>query len=156
MVGVVRLLTIVDLDQAQGPVAAGDVPSASRVSAGDARPGVAPSTEQAAPVGADTISLSALHLAVLDDGRRLTLLDDRGWGESGPADIWKLTSVAEIESTARMVVGPDDDDARTVTAHWAHLATVLGTHGVHVDAGQLQLLPHDIELTAQVRARLAG
>ncbi len=29
------------------------------------------------------ISVSALHHAVLDDGRRIVLLDDRGWGGRG-------------------------------------------------------------------------
>jgi len=39
------------------------------------------------------ISVSARHEAVLDDGRRLLLMDDRGWSESGPPNIWVETSV---------------------------------------------------------------
>jgi hypothetical protein len=45
---------------------------------------------------------------VLVGGRRVLLLDDRRWSESGPPNIWALTSVEDIVGTARMVVGPDE------------------------------------------------
>ena len=49
--------------------------------------------------------MSARHEAELVDGRRVLLLDDRGWSSSGNvSDIWALTSVEDIEKTARMVV----------------------------------------------------
>ncbi len=64
------------------------------------------------------MSVSALHLAVLDDGRWLTLLDDRGWGVSGPSDIWRRTSVEEIETAARMVVGPGERTAAIPRRTW--------------------------------------
>jgi len=105
------------------------------------------------------MSLSALHLAVLDDGRRLTLLDDRGWTESGPSDIWHHTSREEIEATARTVVGPDepsghDTAQHMATTHWEHLAGVLHRHGVQADARELSNLPHEVELSDRVVARL--
>src|SRR6266545_6073053 len=70
-------------------------------------------------------SFSARHEAVLLDGRRVLLLDDRGWTWSSlitvqagasdrdstreqQPDIWATTSVEDIEQTARMVVGPDE------------------------------------------------
>jgi hypothetical protein len=77
--------------------------------------------------GADArcMSVSACHEAVLVDGRRVVLLDDRGWTDSlhrvsveevavrhslreDIPDIWAVTSVEDIEETARCVVGPDE------------------------------------------------
>jgi len=55
-----------------------------------------------------SMSMSARHEAVLADGRRVLLLDDRGWSESGPPDIWAVTSVEAVADTARTVVGPDE------------------------------------------------
>lgn len=54
------------------------------------------------------MSFSALHLAVLEDGRHLTLLDDRGRCVSGTPDLWQTTTVEEIAADARIVVGPDE------------------------------------------------
>ena len=76
------------------------------------------------------ISVSARQEAELDDGRRVLLLDDRGWSESGPAHIWATTSVADMEFTARTVVGPDEPFGghtyRSMAAgHWVTLAATL-------------------------------
>ena len=77
------------------------------------------------------LSVSARHEAELPDGRRVLLLDDRGWTSSrhtafqaGGAestreqqlDTWATTSVEEIEQTARMVVGPDEPPAARPTS----------------------------------------
>jgi hypothetical protein len=125
------------------------------------------------------ISFSARHEAVLLDGRRVLLLDDRGWTFSSlitgfqagdasdrdstreqPPDIWATTSVEEIEQTARMVVGPDEpfggssqEDAER--GHWAYLSDVLGQHGVLVDALDLRRLPQDMVLSERLLARVA-
>jgi len=106
------------------------------------------------------MSLWALHLAVLDDGRRLTLLDDRGWGVHGPPDIWHRTSVGEIEANARMVVGPDEphgshSQTEMLADHRAHLAGILRDEGVLVDVEELSWLPHDVELSERLRTRIA-
>ena len=98
------------------------------------------------------MSLSALHLALLDDGRRVTLLDDRGWASHGPPDIWRRTPSEEIEAAARTVVGPDEpygsrSPVDMEADHWAHLAGVLRQHGVHIDAQALRRVPHDVELS---------
>src|ERR687887_1057628 len=120
------------------------------------------------------MSVSARHEAVLADGRRLLLLDDRGWtsaaltahsgevpedsGRDQP-DIWALTSVEDIEETARVVVGPDEpaegrsqEDAEA--DHWAYLAGVLRRQGVVVDAVELKRLPHEVVLSERVLARI--
>ena len=123
------------------------------------------------------MALRTRHDAVLLDGRRVLLLDDRGWSSSaltafqaGDAsdrdptreqqpDIWAMTSVEDIEQTARMVVGPDEpfdgsskEDAER--GHWAYLSDVLRKHGVVVDALDLRRLPHDVVLSDRLLARL--
>lgn len=111
------------------------------------------------------MSVSARLEAVLGDGRRVTLLDDRGWteslgGEGGPG-IWADMSVTEIEDTARTVVGPDEPFAGHTQAdmertHWAHLAGVLRAHGVAVDGDRLRRLPHEVVLDGRLLARLGA
>jgi hypothetical protein len=121
------------------------------------------------------MSVSALHEAVLEDGRRVLLLDDRGWtsaaltaswgevpdGESrrDQLDTWAVTSVEDIEETARVVVGPDEpaegrSQADAEADHWAHLADVLRQQGVVVDALELKRLPHDVVLSERLLARI--
>jgi hypothetical protein len=123
------------------------------------------------------MAVSVRHEAELLDGRRVLLLDDRGWTSSsftafpvGDAshrhwrreqqpDIWATTSVEDIEQEARMVVGPDEpsdgfsqEDAEQ--GHWAYLSAVLRQHGVVVDAQDLSRLPHDVVLSERLLARV--
>ena len=117
------------------------------------------------------LSFSALHEAVLEDGRHLVLLDDRGWSSSLPRttadsdsardvpDFWTTTSREDIEETARFVVGPDEPfEGRSQEDmegdHWAYLAGILRQHGVAADADELKGLPHDVVLSEQVLALL--
>jgi hypothetical protein len=111
------------------------------------------------------MSVSARHEAELVDGRRVLLLDDRGWTESWGSsgnvpDIWAVTSVEDIEKTARTVVGPDEPFAGRSQAdmeadHWAFLSEVLRRQGVVVDARELKRLPHDVVLSQRLLARVA-
>jgi hypothetical protein len=115
---------------------------------------------------AHRISVSARHDAVLEDDRRLLLLDDRGWastlgraGATEVADIWALTSERDIAETARVVVGPDEpfgggSQGDMETDHWNALAEKLRADGVVVDAGELRQLPHDVVLSDRLLARL--
>jgi hypothetical protein len=71
-----------------------------------------------------TTSLTAVHMAALQNGRHLILLDDRGWTEARPAAYSGWPLISEIEDTARMVVGPDEayegrSHAEMATDHWA-------------------------------------
>jgi hypothetical protein len=129
--------------------------------------------------GADAhrMSLSARLEAVLPDGRRLRLLDNRGWtsqlnrvrvdgardddpsDEDAPAS-WTVASIEDIERTARQVVGPDEpfgrrSQADMETEHWASLAHALGLLGVVVNAKALERLPHDVVLGERLVARLS-
>jgi hypothetical protein len=115
------------------------------------------------------MSFSARHEAVLEDGRRLILLDDRGWSTSfllpaagpGPArdraDFWAGTSVEDIEETSRWVVGPDEPfDGRSQEDmerdHWTYLTEILRQQGIAVDTDELKGLPHEVVLSERVLA----
>lgn len=125
---------------------------------------------------AHQMSVAARHEAELADGRRVLLLDDRGWtsaalraswgdevpdSESRPEqlDTWALTSVEDVEETARVVVGPDEpfdehSQEDMEADHWAYLAGVLGQQGVVVGAMELKRLPHDVVLSERLLARI--
>jgi hypothetical protein len=117
------------------------------------------------------MSFSARHEAVLEDGRHLLLLDDRGWSSSFPRttadsdsardvpDFWATTSREEIEETTRFVVGPDEPFGERSQEdmerdHWAYLAGILRQQGVAADADGLKDLPHDIVLSERLLALL--
>jgi hypothetical protein len=118
------------------------------------------------------LDVSARLEAVLADGRRVVLLDDRGWSVLGHIDwdpeptpeervrelsrirIWRRQTVEDMAETARAVVGPDDDMDAHVAAHWGALVDDLRRQGVEVEAAELQSLPHDVELSDRVLARI--
>ena len=82
-------------------------------------------------------------------------------GESPPEqlDTWALTSVEDIEDTARVVVGPDEPpEARSQedaeADHWSYLADVLRQQGVVVDTVELKRLPHDVVVSERLLARI--
>jgi hypothetical protein len=102
------------------------------------------------------VSVHARHEAVLTDGRRVLLLDDRGWSSN---QRWTALTVQDVEETARMVVGPDEPpDGRSreeeEAGHWSHLADVLRAHRVSVGAGELRRLPHDVVLGERLLSRM--
>ncbi|MEJ5887384.1 hypothetical protein WDZ16_02810 [Pseudokineococcus marinus] len=106
------------------------------------------------------MSISASLELELEDGRRVTLLDDRGWSSSGPSDIWAYTSLEDLADTARTVVGPDEppDHAsyeEEEASYWAQMATNARERGVRVEAGDLRSLSHDVDISQEVRARIA-
>jgi len=99
-------------------------------------------------------SVDALLELETDDGRRVTLLDDRGWGSTAPPEVaW--ASRADVEGTARTVVGPDEPPdgvtpAQEAAAHREHLVAVAAAAGVVVTADELAVLPHDVVLHPDV------
>jgi hypothetical protein len=124
-------------------------------------------------------SISARHEAVLMDGRRVLLLDDRGWSFSSlravrmgvvsdrdrwredQPDVWAMTSIEEIEETARVVVGPDEpfdgwSQEDMEADHWTYLSGVLRQQGVVVGPLDLKPLPHDVVLSERLLARVGG
>ena len=94
------------------------------------------------------VSVRARQEAVLTDGRRVLLLDDRGWSSN---QRWAALSVEDAEETARVVVGPDEPpEGRSreeeEAGHWSHLAAILRGHRVAVGVEELRALPHDVVL----------
>ncbi len=110
-----------------------------------------------------TIHFSARLVAILSDGRRVMLLDDRGWSSrrsDGRRDDVHGRDREDIERSARMVVGPDEayggrSQEDMEEGHWAHLAGVLAGHGVVVDAAELRVLPHQVVLGERLRFAMA-
>jgi hypothetical protein len=129
---------------------------------------------------ARTMNVRALHEAVLADGQRILLLNDRGWSQtmftvwaSGPKPsdedrrqwelddpgVWAHETIEDVQETARSVVGPDgaygdQTEADMEREHWEWIAQALCERGVGVTAAQLQQLPHDVELSKSVLARI--
>jgi hypothetical protein len=122
---------------------------------------------------ASGLSFSARHDAVLTDGRRVLLLNNRGWSQStgisssgeppmqeNQSAPWEFVTREQVEDSARSVVGPDEPygdytRAEMAAGHWATLAATLGREGVEVDATEVSGLPHDVELSDRLIARLA-
>jgi hypothetical protein len=111
------------------------------------------------------MSVSARLEAVLANGRRVVLLDGRGWTESlrgsgaDDMDVWATSSAAGIAETARAVVGPDEayggrSQSEMDTGHWTTLAETLRAQGVDASADDLRRLPHDVVLSDRLQARL--
>lgn len=120
-----------------------------------------------------TMSVSVRHEAVLADGRRLLLLDDRGWSsmtdyvardvpedglshEHVPAVRSAARTLEDLEQTARMVVGPDEPSGERSredkeAAHWSAIADTLKRQGVAIDGSELKGLPHDVVLGERLR-----
>lgn len=109
------------------------------------------------------------EFAMLDDGHRLPLHDERGWS-SGPmrvahfapppwppdpeVSIWSQLDREDIVRTALAVVGPDDDDHPDEHPYeW--LAELLASHGVSASPEELRPLPYEVELGPRLEARLA-
>lgn len=89
----------------------------------------------------------------------MTLLDDRGWGAHGPPDVWRGTTLEEMQAVARTVVGPDEpyggrSQIDMEEDHWAHLASILRQHGVPVEVEELRQAPHDVELGHDLLTRI--
>jgi len=110
--------------------------------------------------------MSARLDAVLAEGRQIVLLDDRGWGgtlswagEPSEEELrqfeslsaWSFETVEQLEREARSVVGPDDEDE---AAYWNWLAEKLQRKGIDVGGDELSRLPHDVELSDRVLARI--
>ncbi len=95
------------------------------------------------------------EFAVLDDGRRVTLHEGRGFGWSGPEDPWWFLSLESLERDVLTTVLPDDDD--TGDEHpWEWLAELLRVQGVACTAEELRLLPYEVVLSERLRDRVAA
>jgi hypothetical protein len=104
------------------------------------------------------VSITARHELELADGRRVMLLNDRGWGSSG---TWAELSLKEVQENARTVVGPDEPPKgrsreEEADLHWSYLERIAQKQGVAVDADELRQLPHDVVLSRQLLATIGA
>lgn len=91
------------------------------------------------------------HLYIeLSSGVRIVLLDDRGWSSSAEIAHGGLRA---IEDTARMVVGPDKPGPGET--YWNWMEHKLCDAGVRVEAAELKVLPHVVEVGERLRRQLA-
>lgn len=102
------------------------------------------------------VDVSCWLLLELEDARQVPLLTDRGWGTSGE---WVHTSLTDLASVARMVIGPDgaaDDlsEADMARGYWSFLARRAREQGVLVTAEGLSQLPHRVDFTPAVLERV--
>ena len=129
----------------KGPLVPGDVPVPSEL---PSWPGEA--VEDLVEDFKQGISFDVHEFADLDDGRRLTLHEERGFTTSGQ---WRYLTLENLERDVRTTVLPDDDD--TQDEHpWEWLAGLLHARGVQATAEVLRLLPYDVEFSERLRARL--
>lgn len=103
------------------------------------------------------LSVSVSLSVELEDGRSIVVLDDRGWNSNLR---WADATSAEIQQTARDVVGPDEpygDQTReeATAAYWEYLRKILAAQGVETNAGVLRSAPHDVVLSESVLRRLS-
>jgi hypothetical protein len=128
-----------------------------------ARPNSEPHPGRWAPINEQAIEEAlenfrhGLHFRVqefadLDDGRRITLHDERGYSTSGPADPWRFQTPESIEADVRTTVLPDDDDGEEHPWEW--LVELLHAHDVDVSVEQLRQVPYRVELSSRLRAKL--
>jgi hypothetical protein len=95
------------------------------------------------------MDIDVREFAVLDDGRRLTLHQDRGFSTSG------LHLAAEqLQSDVLTTVLPDDAEVTGEDHPWEWLASLIQDQGVAVTPEQLKAVPYVLEFGPRLSALL--
>jgi hypothetical protein len=102
-------------------------------------------------------SFSVVEYAVLSDGRRVTLLDDRGWTQwvqgHGATEAHELRS-DDVRRDVLNVVLPDNTETTGEDHEWDVFVESLRQAGVLVDRDQLARLPYSVVFGDRLRAEL--
>lgn len=93
-------------------------------------------------------SVDVHEFAVLDDGRRLILHQDRGYSGSG-----KPSSAHEKRNVLTTVLG-DDAEITGEDHPWEWLASLIQGHGVTVTSVDLESVPYVVEFGPRLAALL--
>ncbi len=117
---------------------------------------VPPEEDHSSPGGA---SFRVSEFAVLADGRRLTLHNERGFtswlrtsGQRQLMDPWMHLSRESVEADVRSVVLPDDDFPEDEHPYeW--LRELLLPHGIEMAVEQLRSLPYTVEFSDRLERR---
>lgn len=83
---------------------------------------------------------------MLDDGREVTLSDDRGWTTTAS---WETLSVAHAVRNIDTAVLPDDAETTAEMQEWPLFTRRLREAGVVVDVEALRTLPYDVVLVVR-------
>jgi len=101
-------------------------------------------------------SFAVAEFAALDDGRRVTLHEDRGFtlgirssGGSDAGDLREHLTLDDLTRDVLNVVLPDDDESGEEHP-WSWLAGLAQARGLHVTADDLRGLPYEVILTDNV------
>jgi hypothetical protein len=89
------------------------------------------------------------EFAVLDDGRRLTLHQDRGLSTSAAH-----ATAGDVERSVLTTVLPDDAEATGEDHPWEWLASLIQNQGVAVTPEQLKAMPYVVEFGPRLSALL--
>jgi hypothetical protein len=89
------------------------------------------------------------EFAVLDDGRRVTLHQERGFSTSATH-----TTADEVERNVLTTVLPDDAEVTGEDHPWEWLASLIGNHGVVVTPLQLKTAGYVVEFGPRLSALL--
>ncbi len=95
------------------------------------------------------MAIDVHEFAVLDDGRRLTLHQERGFSTSAT----RMTA-DHAERSVLTTVLPDDAEVTGEDHPWEWLAALIRAHGVAVTAEQLKAVPYVVELGPRLSAVL--
>ncbi len=102
------------------------------------------------------VSVAVRLELVLENGGKILLLDDRGWGTN---QQWTVVSETGIRQTALVVVGPDEpfegmSQKSAAADHWQYLGLIAQQHGFVIGPLELCLLTHEVRLGPKLRLRL--
>lgn len=89
------------------------------------------------------------EFAVMDDGRRLALHQERGFSTSGT-----YLTADQVEECVLMTVQPDDAEVTGEDHPWEWLASLLRKHGVTVTPLQLKTAGYVVEFGPRLTALL--
>jgi hypothetical protein len=87
------------------------------------------------------------EFAVLDDGRRLTLRQDRGFSTSATH-----MTAGHAERSVLTTVLPDDAEVIGDDHSWEWLASLIRNHGIAVTPEQLKSVPYVIKFGPRLSA----
>jgi hypothetical protein len=104
-----------------------------------------------ARAGQEGMDIDVHEFAVLDDGRRLTLHQERGFSTSAT----RLTA-DQAERDVLTTVLPDDAEITGEYHPWEWLASLVRKHAVAVTPEQLKTIPYTVEFGPRLAALLAS
>jgi hypothetical protein len=89
------------------------------------------------------------EFAVLEDGRRLTLHQERGFSTSAT-----YLTADQVEESVLTTVLPDDAEVTGDDHPWEWLASLIENHGVAVTSERLKAVPYVVEFGPRLSALL--